>query len=1486
MSTLLLPLLRRFSLLFLSVFSLATMLGQSPPPSSQRRIMTAVDERSLVNLPGNTHSFALARFDQGPAPISMPAGRLILVLKRSAMQEADLQTYLASVQDPSSSSYHKFLSPEDFGARFGVGDADLQTIQAWLASHGMKVNRVSKARTALEIAGTVGQVQDAFHTSIHSYRVGGTQYWANTADPQIPEALSPIVAGLASMSSFKPAAQFIRGPSGRYDPAKNTITPTYTFGSAQNGYYIFLGPADAATIYDTPTSLNPNFTGTKYDGTGVTIGIAGDSNIDVTQNANYRATFGLPAKATKVTVDGTDPGENGDAIEAYLDTEVSGGIAPGANVILYTAANTTLQSGLFLAVARALDDNQADILNVSFGACEAEFGAAGNQYINSLWEQAAAQGIAVTVSTGDSGSAGCDNPDTEQVAQYGLAVNGIASTPYDIAVGGTDFDALYANFPTSFTNYVNVTNTLANHRSALKYIPEEPWNDSTASNTTLSANIALSYYGAADNIVAGGGGVSTTYPLPSWQTSNASATGRNLPDVSFLAGNGFYGAAWGLCTDQDYDQSTGTVLPDCAGTPTTGASFYLTGIGGTSAAAPAFAGILALLQQEVGSRLGQVDYVLYGLAKSKYSTVFHDVTTGDNSVSCQASTPNCTPDTLNFEFLSGYNATTGYDNASGLGSVDAAQLLNSWSSAGLVGTSASLKLNGATTAISITHGQSVTVNASVTSTSGTPAGNVELVDSLSPATLPNNGAIADFTLASGSVSGSTSELPGGSYNVSAHYGGSNTYAESDSNSIPVTVGAETSTTSLKVVGYYDPSTGQPASTPYYGYIYLLDAQPYGNSASASSPNGNATGTITFKSGTSTLGTAAIASNGVAELQTTQLPGGTDSLTAVFPGDASFQASTGAPLSFSVTPAVTTMSLSVLPPIQTFTAGTAISFNVNFSTDSAGAAPTGTVTFQNGSTVVGTATVTGTAGTSKAPAAGAASFSSSNLLPGTYNVTAVYGGDGNYAQSSLTAAPFTIQKQWTQIGVTPASTTVIENQALQVVVTPAPVSGLPTPTGTVTLSYNGSPGTTPPVSLVNGTATVTIPANSLIPGIETITANYSGDSVFVSNSAWTLVTVNGSGTLVPMVTVVGPTTTQNLPVSLTVNVTGPSGDPVPTGLVMLTTFDMNPRMTLTNGSATFTFDDGLGNGPNNVTASYFGDTNYTTGTGTAAVNLFAVPQYSFTPQSPIITVDQPLSTTVTLTGVANYPTPTGTLTLTVGSYSSGPLQLTSGAASFAIPANSLPVGNDMLTASYSGDSYYSAGANTEYVMVNATQPASFTAAATSVSLAPGATTNNTSTITLTPAGGFTGSVTLTASITSSPAGAVDLPTFSFGTTNPVSITDTNSKTATMTVSTTAATSALLHRPASPGAGLLGGGGVLACILLFGSSRQRRRWKTLLGMLVFIALLGGGMLSCGGGGGSGGGGGTGNPGTTPGTYRATVTGTSGSTTAQCTVTIQVQ
>src|SRR6185437_11754334 len=369
------------------------------------------------------------------------------------------------------------------------------------------------------------------------------------------------------------------------------------------GNFYAIAPADFAIIYNTPTSLNSNNKGT-LTGSGVTIGIAGDSNVDGLASgsnvAHYRSIFGLPplSAGSKVVVDGNDPGTGSDdEVEALLDLEVASAVAPAADRIFYTAQDTTFQSGLYLAIQRALDDNAVNILNVSFGGCEAYQTQGGNQEILNFWEQAAAQGISVTVSTGDSGAAGCDNPNTETSAAQGLQVNGIGSTPYNIAVGGTDFNQTPANESTYWSSSNSGPGAGG---SALSAIPEIPWNDSTTTIGSLSGNKAATSQGTTNISGAGGGAsgclnadvdsnfnvlsCSGAYAKPTWQTSFGPASTRQLPDVSLFSATGSHDSAWVLCASNLGPSGNATdCVPDGQG------SFGFLTIGGTSASAPAFA---------------------------------------------------------------------------------------------------------------------------------------------------------------------------------------------------------------------------------------------------------------------------------------------------------------------------------------------------------------------------------------------------------------------------------------------------------------------------------------------------------------------------------------------------------------------------------------------------------------------------------------------------------------------------------------------------------------------------------------------------------------------------------------------------------------------------------------------------------------------------------------------------------------------------------
>ena len=698
---------------------------------------------------------------------------------------------------------------------------------------------------------------------------------------------------------------------------------------------------------------------------------------------------------------------------------------------------------------------------------------------------------------------------------------------------------------------------------------------------------------------------------------------------------------------------------------------------------------------------------------------------------------------------------------------------------------------------------------------------------------------------------------------------------------------ESSSVQLKVAGYYDPSTGQPASTPYYGFIYLLDAQPYGNSASASNPNGQATGTITFKSGTSTIGASTLDSTGHAELQTTTISGGSSSLTAEFPGDASFQASTSAPVALTVTPAITSLNLSSSIPYS-IVAGSAVTLSTTLSSNSAGAAPTGTVTFMNGSTPLGSASLSGTAAGRSTLASGSATITNSTLIVGSYTVTAGYSGDGNYASSTSGPVQFTILPMYLSLVVMPPSTTTPTNQPVTVTVNMIPVeaNGLQAPTGTMTLTYKGI--TSSPVTVTNSSAAITIPANSLPVGNTMVTATYSGDQYYATASSSGYINMEGSGTIHPNIVVAAPGGTVNYPVSVVVSVSGASGDPIPTGNITLQGGYWWDTLPLTNGAATFVIQNSLLGGSNPLTATYLGDSNYTSGTGTGVVNVFANGLVYFPYANLTTVVNQPLDVTVAVANPGNnLPDATGTITLSSGSYTSSAVQLNAGTATITIPANSLDIGGDTVTATYSGDANYSPGSGAEIVSVTAVPNPSLSISGTNLTVSRGATSGNTSTITLTPSGGFTGTVNLTATIASSPAGASNLPTLSFGSTTPVTISDTNAKTATLTVNTKAQSSASLTQPSGPFAPWYGSGSAaLACVILLGIPARRRRLRSFFAMILLLIALSAGVAACGGGGGNSSTPPQVIPGTTPGTYTITVTGTSGSTSSTSNVTLTVQ
>ena len=704
-------------LLALAFLSLMPASATGQANDLQPRIEQAPDESKLTVLRGNTHPLARAEFDRGPAPASLVMDRMLLVLKRSPEREAALEKLLAEQQDRSSSNYHRWLTPEEFGQQFGPSDQDIETIISWLRSHGFQIAEVSKGRTVIEFSGTAGQVQAAFHTAIHRYARNGEEHWANASDPQIPAALAPVVAGVNTLNNFpkRPMSHRI----GRFSKSKATgdlraLNPDFTFSSAKicgSAPCFALGPYDFATIYNVLPLWNAGI-----DGRGETIAVVGQSNINIQDVANFRASFGLPPNNPTVQLGGKDPGlqvASGDEGESDLDVEWSGGVARGANIVLVASESTPASAGVDLSAFYIVNNMKPtpQILSESYGNCEAVLGTAGNAFFNLLWQQAAAEGITVVVSTGDSASAGCDFPDpnvtTEQPATMGLAVSGLASTPYNVAVGGTDFDQF--TDPTAFWNSSNNPSTLA---SAKGYIPETTYNDSctnavfgsSGGSTNTETNCNNQQFSQSIAPVGGGGGVSacTTsnqtiatcsggYSKPAWQTGPGVPNDgkRDLPDLSLFAGDGLAGSFYIVC---EADTNAPPTAPCNLNSP----YMDFSGFGGTSASVQAFAGIMALIDQKAGARQGNANPVLYTLAaeesrsacnaSSPASTcVFNDVTVGTIATPCKKNSPNCTvatsADANGILFANGtpaYNAGTGFDLATGLGSVNANNLVNKW----------------------------------------------------------------------------------------------------------------------------------------------------------------------------------------------------------------------------------------------------------------------------------------------------------------------------------------------------------------------------------------------------------------------------------------------------------------------------------------------------------------------------------------------------------------------------------------------------------------------------------------------------------------------------------------------------------------------------------------------------------------------------------------------------------------------------------------
>jgi hypothetical protein len=1028
---------------------------------------------------------------------------MLLVLKRSAQQEAALLRLIERQQYKNSRDYHRWLTPHDFGVRFGPVDSDIAAVINWLVVNGFEGVQVNQARTVIEFSGNAALLKRAFGTAIHKFVVNGEQHLANVKDPTIPTALVPVVAGIDSLHNFRKKAlgSFV----GTYSETMKHLTPEPNFTWLFGGYINYaVAPYDFATIYDLLPLWNAH---PSVNGSGQTIAVVSRTDIDPTDATTFWSLFGLdgvhaPQPTLIRTYNGPNPGVNADETEADIDTQWSGAVAPGSTVNLIISEATETSDGVDLSALYAVDNNLAPVMTVSYGQCEPGLGSGGVAFYGSLWEQAAAQGISVFVSSGDNGAAGCDDPNLP--AKNGLHVNGLASTPFNAAVGGTDF-----NEYNKWSTYWNSSNAPITEQSAKGYIPETTWNNSCTNGllqllpggtTNAEANCNNQNFAGFLNSTAGSGGESLKWMKPSWQTGTPNDNARDLPDVSLFSGNGFVGSFYVVCqkdvTSEFCDLSN------------------LAGVGGTSVASPALAGIMALVNQKAGSPQGIPNPTLYKLA-AKQPHVFHDVPSGTTiAVPCVTGSPNCNTNTRGdlFGLLSGYSAAPSYDFATGLGSVDTTNLVNGWSTVTFIPSTTALTLNSGNP-VNVEHGTAIPVSVSVNPTAAT--GNVALL--VSPGT-PGNPGIQAFTLTNGTVNGQTSMLLGGTYSVMAHYAGDVNYGGSYSNSVPVNITPESSNTfpNLVAIDINGKPTNFTAASATYGSGHFLFRVDVGDSAASVSPSSGIssrcskrlsscpTGTITLSAHGTPLDGMTLPLNSAGYAENQSVPVGTYSVSASYPGDVSYGPSNGT-ANFTIVKAPTTGSVGVVGlPVQY---GISQQINANITTASDGVAPTGTFQFLvDGSPVGGPVKVyeSGSYNPNMKPPYAWADASSSTvfLSVGNYTLAAQYSGDENYASSMSPPINVTVTKaqpSFDSYGVEYNQPIVVGQTLKASAVLYGSQKGV-VPTGMITFFDNNAafPGsvayTAHPPDLV-----ATQPYTFTRPGMHSITVKYSGDKNYLPST---------------------------------------------------------------------------------------------------------------------------------------------------------------------------------------------------------------------------------------------------------------------------------------------------------------------------------------------------------------------------------------------------
>ena len=769
------------------------------------RITSDITNYEQTTLRGSQHPMAQTRFDDGRVPAATRLNGASIYFSRTAEQEADLQELIAAQQDSASPLYHQWLTPDQFAARFGVANADLNKVKSWLQQQGFSVDSVARSRNMIRFSGTSRQVEGAFSTEMHYYNEQGVRHISPSTELSVPSALASVVLAVRNLSDFHPRPMHVA-----------RAIPDFTSGQTQSVHF---APGDIKTAYNIPSS---------FTGTGQSIAIMGQSAIRTIDMENFQIAANLTVKDPKLVLvpgSGSSVRYLGDESESDIDLEWSGAIATGAN-ILFVYVGSNFNYDVSDAILYAVDEDIAPIISISYGYCETQIAPSFKNAIEAIGAQATTQGQTVIASSGDSGSTGCSLfTSLTNAQQQALAVSYPASSAYVTAAGGTEItnaNNVTGNPPgywTAASGGIDVLN------SALQWIPEVAWNDDALGGGSLSSS---------------GGGASVLISRPAWQAGVPgipAGTQRLVPDISLYSSPNNPGYLY--CSS---DSSVG-VSQSCANGFRDQNSRYLTVAGGTSFAAPVFAGMVAIINQAKGYSNGQglINPALYTLASnsSTYASAFHDVTVGNNN--CTGGSSLCgSPAT------GGFSAGTGYDEVTGLGSVHLTNLIGAWTANATPRVGTSTTITAATLAPAMSVSDTFTITVVAASGTTTPTGNVSLSIDGGGTSYSNGGSTATVALVASSTPGTaTATYPKafsttGTHQIIVQYAGNGTFALS-SGVIQVTVGGTSSGTGSFTLGA-SPSmltVSQGSSgdeyitiTPAGGYTgtVLLDYNTSNNSA--------------------------------------------------------------------------------------------------------------------------------------------------------------------------------------------------------------------------------------------------------------------------------------------------------------------------------------------------------------------------------------------------------------------------------------------------------------------------------------------------------------------------------------------------------------------------------------------------------------------------------------------------------------------------------